>query len=175
MLEAIDVRVVHRSNALSDNAYGDNFQYSEGKLTGQGVGGWLNATATYLGFAFFNKLGSYSFTRNFLTNYLVPKPGEGMSPEDQHKAHFDLRFIGRTSDGQVITTRLFGQGDPGYLVTGKMMGQAAVCLALDISKEAVPGGFLTPAVAFGKTLIERLHNNCVISFEVLAPEILPRA
>jgi len=166
LLEAIDVRVVHRSNALSGNAYGKHFQYSEGKLTGQGVRGWLNATSTHLGLAAFNMLGSYSFTRNFLTNYLVPKPGEGMSPEDQHKAHFDFRFIGRTPDGQTINTRLFGKGDPGYLVTGKMMGQAAACLALDISKEAVPGGFLTPAVAFGNILIERLHNNSVISFSV---------
>lgn len=89
-LEAIDIRIVHRSNALSGNSYGKDFCYSEGKLTGQGLSGWFNASATYLGLAAFNSLAGYSLGRYFFANYMLPKPGEGMSPQDQIKGKFDL-------------------------------------------------------------------------------------
>ncbi len=58
----------------------------------------------------------------------------------------------------------------GTLATGstaKMLGQAAACLASDISKKQVAGGFWTPATAFGDRIIERLQAHSGLTFEVL--------
>ena len=61
-----------------------------------------------------------------------------------------------------------GDADPGYGSTGKMLGQAAACLARDVDRTALPGGFWTPATALGDRLIERLTASAGLTFEVLA-------
>jgi saccharopine dehydrogenase (NAD+, L-glutamate forming) len=48
-----------------------------------------------------------------------------------------------------------------------MISQAALCLAQDISKEDVGGGFWTPASAMGDKLITRLEAHSGLSFEVI--------
>jgi short subunit dehydrogenase-like uncharacterized protein len=98
---------------------------------------------------------------------LLPKPGEGPSPEAQRKGFFDLRFFGTTADGRQIRTKVTGDRDPGYGSTGKMLGQAAACLALDVDKVATPGGFWTPATIFGDRLIQRLTAHSGLTFELV--------
>ena len=56
-------------------------------------------------------------------------------------------------------------GDPGYTETAKMVAESALCLAFDGDKLSSPGGILTPAVAMGEVLIERLQK-AGIRFEV---------
>jgi short subunit dehydrogenase-like uncharacterized protein len=55
-------------------------------------------------------------------------------------------------------------GDPGYGETSKMLGESAMCLAFD----SLPArsGQLTPAVAMGATLTDRLQR-AGIKFRVL--------
>ena len=48
-----------------------------------------------------------------------------------------------------------------------MLAQAALCLAQDISKEEVGGGFWTPASAMGDSLLTRLEAHAGLSFEVV--------
>ena len=56
--------------------------------------------------------------------------------------------------GQQITTEVSG-GDPGYGETSKMLAESALCLARDELEQR--SGQLTPAVAMGQALIDRLH------------------
>jgi saccharopine dehydrogenase (NAD+, L-glutamate forming) len=48
-----------------------------------------------------------------------------------------------------------------------MLGQAAACLASDVSKQQRAGGFWTPAAVFGDRLVERLQAHSGLTFEVL--------
>jgi len=48
-------------------------------------------------------------------------------------------------------------GDPGYAATAMMMGEAALCLALDRDRLPQRAGILTPATAMDGALIERLR------------------
>jgi short subunit dehydrogenase-like uncharacterized protein len=55
--------------------------------------------------------------------------------------------------------------DPGYLGTARMILETALCLALqpeDVAADRyagkVPGGVITPVVACGFVLVERLKN-----------------
>jgi len=167
VMSAINTRVVHRSNALSGHAYGREFRYEEAVLTGRGVRGRLMATATGAGLGAFMLAGSVGPLRAALEKFVLPAPGEGPSPEQQRTGGFDLRFHGRTGDGRVIRARVTGDRDPGYGSTAKMLAQAAACLAEDIPRARVGGGFWTPATAFGDKLIARLEAHSGVTFELL--------
>ena len=166
VMSAINTRVVHRTNALSEQAYGTDFVYDEAMLMGPGLKGGLAAAAMAAGLAGFMLAGAVSPLRGALERFVLPKPGEGPSPEEQRKGFFDLRFVGTTADGRQMRTKVTGDRDPGYGSTSKMLGQAAACLALDVDKAAAPGGFWTPATVFGDRLIQRLTAHSGLTFEL---------
>jgi short subunit dehydrogenase-like uncharacterized protein len=167
IMSAINTRVVHRTNALSRHAYGREFRYDEALLTGRGVPGRLKATATGAGLGAFMLAGSIGPVRSGLERFVLPAPGEGPSPDEQRSGGFDLRFHGRTAEGQVLRARVTGDRDPGYGSTAKMLGQAAACLAGDRPRTQLGGGFWTPATAFGDALIERLEAHSGLTFELI--------
>jgi short subunit dehydrogenase-like uncharacterized protein len=168
LMGAINTRIVHRTNALSGHAYGNDFVYDEAMLMGRGPRGALAAAATAVGLAGFMVAGAIDPLRAALERFVLPKPGEGPSPEAQRKGFFDLRFVGTMADGRQIRCKVTGDRDPGYGSTGKMLGQAAACLALDVDKAATPGGFWTPATIFGDRLLQRLTDHSGLKFEVVS-------
>jgi short subunit dehydrogenase-like uncharacterized protein len=89
-------------------------------------------------------------------------PGDGPTAAQRDKAWFKVTFKGTTPSGDRVVTEVRG-GDPGYGETSKMLGEAALCLAHDDLPERA--GQLTPAVAMGQPLIDRLQR-AGISFSV---------
>jgi short subunit dehydrogenase-like uncharacterized protein len=168
VMALVNTRVVHRSNALSGHAYGADFVYDEAMIAGSGPLGGLAAAALTAGVGGFVAASAIGPVRAGLERFVLPKPGEGPSLEAQRKGFFDLRFFGTTRDARSIRTKVTGDRDPGYGSTGKMLGQAAACLALDIGKGEKAGGFWTPATVFGDRLVERLTARAGITFETLA-------
>ena len=65
--------------------------------------------------------------------------------------------------GKRVVAEVSG-GDPGYGETSKMLAESALCLAHDQLPER--SGQLTPAVAMGQALIDRLQR-AGIGFEVV--------
>ncbi len=168
LMAAINERVVHRSNALSGKSYGHDFTYNEATLTGYGLKGRLTAFALVFGLGFFMLGVMISPIRRLLERFLLPKPGEGPSPQAQEAGRYDLRFLGRTVTGQVLNVKVTGDRDPGYGSTSKMLGQAAISLAMDPCEHAGQGGgFWTPATVFDARYIERLKRYAGITFEVV--------
>ena len=103
-------------------------------------------------------------TRWFMEKFILPAPSEGPSLDAQQKGFFDLRFLGRTADGREVRIKVTGDRDPGYGSTAKMLGEAAACLALDLTKADVAGGFWTPSTALGAALQKRLEAHAGIGF-----------
>lgn len=165
VMSAINTRVVHRSNGLAQRAYGADFRYDEAVLTGRGLKGRAAALALASALGGFVAASSVAPVRRLLERFVLPAPGEGPSPEDQRKGHFDLRFFGRTADGRTLRCKVTGDRDPGYGSTAKMLGQAAACLALDVP--ATPGGFWTPSTLLGERLLERLGARSGLVFDLL--------
>ena len=60
-----------------------------------------------------------------------------------------------------------GDRDPGYGSSSRMIGEVAVCLAQDLSKSDLSGGFWTPAAAITEKLIPRLIENAGMTFALL--------
>ncbi len=164
IMAGINTKVVHRSNAVSGNAYGVDFVYDEAMLTGRGVIGGLVAAGAAVGVAGFVGAAALSPTRNILERFIVPKAGEGPTSEQQRNGFYDIRLIGITSTGQKLTVKVTGDRDPGYGSTAKILGEAAACLALDIAKTDKAGGFWTPSTVFGEQLIHRLTQHAGLTF-----------
>jgi short subunit dehydrogenase-like uncharacterized protein len=167
VMAAINTRVVQRSNALSKQAYGEDFRYDEAMLTGRGMTGRAAALGVTAGLGGFMVASALSPTRWALERFVLPAPGEGPSAEEQRKGFFDLRFFGTTDDGRSLRVKVTGDRDPGYGSTAKMIGQAGACLAQDFADTGRKGGFWTPATMFGDKLIARLVAHAGLTFEVV--------
>lgn len=161
VMAGINTRIVHRSNALSGAAYGRDFVYDEAMMTK----GWVAAQAMSAGIGGFMLALAVPPLRGLLEKHVVPQPGEGPSREAQASGFYDFRFLGTTLNGQSLMVKVTGDRDPGYGSTGKMLGEAALCLAQDVPDKA--GGFWTPATIFGQSLIARLQAKAGLTFSVL--------
>ncbi|NNE74540.1 MAG: saccharopine dehydrogenase [Acidimicrobiales bacterium] len=165
VMASINTRIVHRSHALLGRPWGDDFLYDEAILMGDGPLGAVKASGITGGMGAFMGAAAVGPIRKALYRVL-PKPGTGPSPKTQEAGFFDLRFFGETASGDRIVTKVTGDRDPGYGSTAKMFSEAAAAF-LDLDREAVPGGFHTPATAFGDHLIERLIEHAGLTFTVL--------
>jgi len=165
VMGGVNMRVVRRSNAIAGFPYGREFSYRESMLTGRGLAGRLKGLALTAGLGALVLGASFAPTRKFLQRFMLPKPGEGPSPELQKTGFFNLLQIGKLPDGQVLRARITGDQDPGYGSTSKMLAESAICLAQD--KLTTDGGVWTPATAMGAALLARLRENAGLTFDVL--------
>jgi short subunit dehydrogenase-like uncharacterized protein len=158
VMAAINTRVVRRTNALLEYAYGRDFRYSEAMSFGVGARAMLAAAGVSLGVAGVLAAASVSPVRKLLEKTVLPAPGEGPSRERRENGFFVVRLvgIGAAPPAKVFGT-VRGTSDPGYGETAKMLAESAVCLATDGDAIARRGGVLTPAACMGMRLVERLR------------------
>ncbi|AJE80781.1 hypothetical protein SLNWT_0405 [Streptomyces albus] len=145
-LPTIDAQIVQRS-ARALERYGPDFRYRHyaGVRRLATVAGLLGLVTTTFAAAQFGP------TRRWLSDRL--KPGEGPSAERRARSTFSVRFIGE-GGGRRVYTEVAG-GDPGYDETAKILAESALSLAFD--KLPATAGQVTPAVAMGESLTERLR------------------
>lgn len=167
IMSAINTRIIHRSNALFQNRYTEDFYYTETLLFRSGIRGRLKATLMTSALAGFLFASAFKPSRYLLEHFVFPQPGEGPSDRTQEQGYFDLRMIGFTDNDQRIKVSVKGDRDPGYGSTARMIAQAGLCLAKDISDNELPGGFWTPSTAFGFRLLTRLKKFAGIEFNAL--------
>ncbi len=165
IMAGINTKVVRRSHALLGFPWGRDFRYREATMTGRGAGGWFRALTLSGGLGLFVLLATFAPTRSLLERFVLPKPGSGPNAEQRKNGFFDLRQFAQLADGTLFTTRITGDRDPGYGSTSKMLGECAVCLALDDLDSG--GGVTTPAAAMAAPLLKRLEANAGLKFEVL--------
>ncbi|MGI8667471.1 MAG: saccharopine dehydrogenase family protein [Jatrophihabitans sp.] len=156
-LPTIDGQVVARSGrALA--RYGPDFNYHHYA----GVRRLPVAVGATLGLAGLAALAQLPPTRKLLLGRI--QPGDGPSEQRRAEGWFSVRFTA-TGGGRRVVTEVSG-GDPGYGETAKMLGEAALCVAFD---ELPPhSGQLTPAVAMGQSLVDRLSAAGIV-FRVIEP------
>jgi short subunit dehydrogenase-like uncharacterized protein len=149
MMAQINSKAVHRSNVLLGFPWGRDFQYDEmlmvdgpPKEGGPAPGGF-----------------------NFGAGPM-PQPGEGPSAEEREAGFYDILVIAEAADGRTVRCSVKGDMDPGYGSTAKILGESAVCLVRDVSRERTPGGCWTSASAMGEALIARLQKNAGLTFAV---------
>jgi short subunit dehydrogenase-like uncharacterized protein len=157
LMAGLNTRVVRRSNALQGWAYGRRFRYRE--VTGFGAG----PAAPLLGAAVSTALKALQTGLAFpasraLLGRLLPGPGEGPSEKTRRSGFFRIEIHAHTSAGARYLSKIEARGDPGYAATSVMLGESALCLALDRDRLPAHAGVLTPATAMGAALADRLKS-----------------
>lgn len=168
VMAGVNTKVVRRSNALMNAAYGADFSYSENMWAGKGAGGYLKAMKVTAGLAALVIGGSVAVLRKLMLKTFLPEPGQGPSLEERENGFYNFIMAGKADTGERLTVRVKGDRDPGYGSTSKILGECGVCLALD--ELPVKGGVWTPASAMGEALLKRLPVNAGLTFEVEEPE-----
>ena len=168
VMAAINTRIVRRSHALMGWPWGHRFRYSESMMTGQGVAGLARATAITAALASFITAASIKPGRAVMNRLLLPAPGEGPDEKEREAGGFEMRLVGRHPEAPTrrLEACVIGKRDPGYGATARMLGEAAMCLALEDKRLPTGGGSWTPATAFGDVLIERLDHGADVRFLV---------
>lgn len=157
VMASYNTRIVRRSNAIAGYAYGKGLRYGEVMGVGSGPVGAVTAGAVTAGLGGLLAGLATPGVRQVLDRVL-PKPGQGPSTKTQESGWFRHDLDATTSTGARYTGRVSGSGDPGYAATSVMLGESALCLALDGDRLPDRAGSLTPATAMGPALIERLRT-----------------
>ena len=158
-MAGINTRVVRRSNALMNYAYGEDFRYDEATLSDSSIKARAAALAGNM------VMGSMAITPlRKMAAGLLPAPGEGPSKTKRENGFYEIWLHGRHPNDRSKDVRAIVKGDmdPGYGSTSKMLAECAVCLARDDVE--VAGGFWTPASALGNHLLARLQEHAGLSF-----------
>ena len=150
VMAPINTKNIHRSNALLDHEYGEDFCYDEMMIAGEGEEGKQIADAMTSA----NPMGGED----------VPQPGEGPSQESREQGNYDVQFFADIDEG-CIEARVTGDMDPGYGSTSKMITESAMCLIHDCND--LSGGIYTPAPAMGNKLIKRLIEKAGLTFDII--------
>ena len=150
-----NTRLVRRSNALFNWAYGEQFQYREVASFGTGPLGPVQALGMGLGMQF-ARTGMGLKPVRVVLDRALPAPGEGPSEEQRRAGRFLVEVHADTSSGAKVVSRVGANGDPGYQATSVMLAESALCLALDGKELPDRAGVLTPATAMGDLLVDRL-------------------
>jgi short subunit dehydrogenase-like uncharacterized protein len=144
-LPTIDPLVVRRSASACDE-YGPDFRY--GHFADVGTAAAMAASVgSAAGVA---ALSNVPLARTALLR--LRTPGTGPTASRRARSWFRVRFVA-TAGEHIAHTQVSG-GDPGYDETAKMLGESAMCLALD--DLPARSGQLTPVQAMGPALLDRL-------------------
>jgi short subunit dehydrogenase-like uncharacterized protein len=161
VMAGVNTRIVRRSNALLDHAYGRRFRYREVTALGPRREEALRKGLGVLG---------PGITLSMVTKPLIgpqverllrsrlPKPGEGPDEASRRAGAVVMDIHTRTSTGARYVAHVALEGDPGFAATSLLLGQAALCLALDSDRLPDRCGVLTPATAMDGVLVDRLRG-----------------
>ncbi|PKI85332.1 hypothetical protein MVES1_000232 [Malassezia vespertilionis] len=169
LFAAHNTRVVNRSWALLQLAgapqqYGPTFMYEEGLVASSRFGAWV------LSCVFFSMTWLITHVRAFgtLLKRMIPQ-GTGGSMTEQLQGFADIRTLAVSCDGRTQSeSKIFVQGDPGYLKTAAMVSEVALTLALErakLSTLAQEGGVHTTATVGGEVVRDRLAKYAGLRFE----------
>lgn len=164
IMESINSRVVRRSNALLGHAWGKRLRYREVFLLKTRPLAFARGAALPLAFAGIARARRFGVARRLLDKVLPP-PGTGPDEPARLSGNFKLRLLGLTESGRKVAVRVFGDGDPGYAATARMLGEAVMALAFDGDALPSRAGLLTPSTGLGAALVARLRPQRV-TFDV---------
>jgi len=152
-----NTRIVRRSNALQDWAYGRRFRYSETMSLGKSPAAPIASAAVSDAMTRAMRLGNRHFSRlpRGLVERIAPKPGTGPSRKTRERGHYSFETYTTTTTGARYMAT-FAHNIDAYSSTAVMLGESGLALALDRDRLSELRGVLTPAAAMGDALLARL-------------------
>ena len=164
VMAAVNTRIVRRSNALLDYAYGRRLEYAEQMSVGRSALAPVVAALAAAGNSATMALGSRFMNRvpSSVVDRVLPKPGTGPSERVRERGHYTVETYATTTTGARYRATMSQQGDPGYKATAVLLGESGLALALDRDRLSDLRGVLTPAAAMGDALMARFPGAGVV-------------
>src|SRR5271166_6299172 len=158
VMAPFNTRIVRRSNALQDWAYGRRFRYSEVISFGSSLAAPVVAAMATGATAGLSALGNRYFRLlpRRLVERMLPKPGTGPGEAARERGYYEVRTYTTTTTGARYVATMAQRGDPGYTATAVLLGESGLALASDRDRLSDLRGVLTPAAAMGDALLARL-------------------
>jgi short subunit dehydrogenase-like uncharacterized protein len=148
-------QIVLRSSSINDGARGANLHYREVVDTGRGPRGVVKAGVIAAGSSAV-MVGMALGPSRWLLDRILPDPGDGPSEKARQRGHFLIDVEADTTGGGRYVTRIAADVEPAYDGSSVMLGESALCLALDDLPNRF--GVLTPMTAMGESLADRLRQ-----------------
>lgn len=139
----------------SPSAYGSTFAYKEGTLLPNRIVAYIVA---YVGVVSIWVLMNVAPIRALIARSM--KPNSGPSEHSLLNSRLRVDTLATATDGTKAICKMSAKGHPGYLLTARMITEAALTI-LATSDRALPGvkgGVLTPALLGADTLADRLSQ-----------------
>lgn len=157
VMGAVNSRLVRRSNALLDWAYGRGFRYAEHTSLGSSMVAPVASALSTAGNAAVTALGSRYFDRlpRGLLDRIAPKPGTGPDERTRDNGFYRVETYTTTTSGARYRATMAQRGDFGYKATAVLLGECGLALAFDDDMLSELRGVLTPAAAMGDALLVR--------------------
>jgi short subunit dehydrogenase-like uncharacterized protein len=150
----INTKVVYRSIGLAAEyhlPHPEQFIYEEYHAIGKRIPALIGT----LGMASFGALGQFGPFRKMVKKF-GPSAGEGPKETEIEEGFFKLRIVGADKNGNRGMMTLQYKGDAGNKATTCFLCECALALSLDKDRLPAYSGFLTPSIALGSVLLERL-------------------
>lgn len=153
IMSGINVKTVHRSNALQRHPYGTDFIYDEMLM-------YANASDECTANS---QAAADEWSNRSLIAASTLKPGDGPNAALRNLGGYQLLFVGLLENGQRVDVTVEGVGDPGYRSTSRIIAETMLSLLKDGAK--LPGGMWTAGAALGAALQYRLELNAGLTFK----------
>jgi short subunit dehydrogenase-like uncharacterized protein len=147
----VNTRVVRRSLALrgEDASYQEHLRFGRSLVAGSVAASFGIGSKISMGLLGFSPLRK-------MAQRLIPQPGEGPSAASMAKGFFKIELIGHSAQGHKLRAVIGDSLDAGNGATVKMMCESALALVNDEKRLPQAAGVITPSIAFGDVLEERL-------------------
>ena len=157
VLASHNTRIIRRSNALQNWAYGRRFRYSETMSLGKSFAAPIASAAVTAAVKGVFGLGNKYAARlpQRFVERITPKPGTGPSERQRNRGHYTVETYTTTTTGARYMAT-FAQNCDAYHGTSVLLGESGLALALDRERLSQLRGVLTPAAAMGGALLARL-------------------
>jgi short subunit dehydrogenase-like uncharacterized protein len=148
----VNTRVVRRSFALR----GEPVRYQEYLRFGRSLAAAAVAGSFGAGSQIGMRMLAFSPLRKAVEK-MIPQPGQGPSAASMARSFFKIELIGSSAQGQRLRATIGDDLDAANGATTKMMCEAALAMAEDEAQLPKAAGVITPSVAFGDVLENRLQ------------------
>jgi short subunit dehydrogenase-like uncharacterized protein len=149
----VNTRVVRRSLAL----HGQEAVYQEYLRFGRSLVAGAVAASFGVGSKISMGLMAISPLRK-AAQKLIAQPGEGPSEASMARGFFKIELVGESAQGKKLRAVIGDSLDAGNGATVKMMCESALALAEDETRLPKAAGVITPSVALGDVLAQRLED-----------------
>jgi short subunit dehydrogenase-like uncharacterized protein len=143
--------------------YSKDFEYGDSQVKNASWSAKLHQTATAMSLGAAIVLGMTRF---------LPQPGEGPDRQTMEEGYMTLHGRGvmiKNGKEMVLHSKFHFNKDIGYLYTAALLAETGMVLLEKHGK--LSGGVMTPAVALGSDLTQRILKTMDTSFEIKEEEL----